>query len=75
MKTYVFDASALFAYLQKTAGASKVNELLKETIRGPARVLMLAVNYGEVYGKILRDYGPDQAWFSAHYGVGITACT
>jgi len=61
MKMYVFDASALFAYLQKTAGASKVNELLKEAIRGPARVLMSAVNYGEVYGRILRDYGPDQA--------------
>jgi len=61
MKRYVFDASALFAYLQKTAGASKVNELLKEAIRGPARVLMSAVNYGEVYGRILRDYGPDQA--------------
>lgn len=48
MKTYVFDASALFAYLQKTAGASKVNELLKEAVRGSARVLMSAVNYGEV---------------------------
>jgi predicted nucleic acid-binding protein len=66
MKTYVFDASALFAYLQKTAGASKVNELLKEAIRGPARVLMSAVNYGEVYGRILRDYGPDQAHMSMH---------
>ena len=61
MKMYVFDASALFAYLQKTAGASKVNELLKQAIRGPARVLMSAVNYGEVYGRVLRDYGPDQA--------------
>ena len=61
MKTYLFDVSAVFAYLQKTAGASKVNELLKEAIRGRARVLMSAVNYGEVYGRILRDYGPDQA--------------
>ena len=61
MKTYVFDASALFAYLQKTAGASKVNQLLKEAVRGSARVLMSAVNYGEVYGRILRDHGPDQA--------------
>ena len=61
MKTYVFDASALFAYLQKTAGASKVNQLLKEAVRGSARVSMSAVNYGEVYGRILRDHGPDQA--------------
>jgi predicted nucleic acid-binding protein len=61
MKTYVFDASALFAYLQKTAGASKVNQVLKEAVRGSARVLMSAVNYGEVYGRIFRDHGPDQA--------------
>jgi predicted nucleic acid-binding protein len=64
MKTYVFDASALFAYLQKTAGASKVNQLLKEAVRGSARVSMSAVNYGEVYGRILRDHGPDQAHMS-----------
>jgi len=64
MKTYVFDASALFAYLQKTAGASKVNQLLKEAVRGSARVMMSAVNYGEVYGRILRDHGPDQAHMS-----------
>ena len=61
MKTYVFDASALFAYLQKTPGAAKVNELLKQAIRGPARVLMSAVNYGEVYARILCDYGADHA--------------
>ena len=61
MKTYVFDASALFAYLQKTPGATKVNELLKQAIRGPVRVLMSAVNYGEVYGRILRDYGAEHA--------------
>jgi len=26
MKMYLFDASALFGYLQKTPGATKVNE-------------------------------------------------
>jgi PIN domain nuclease of toxin-antitoxin system len=36
MKTYLFDASALFVYLQKTAGVSRVNKLLKQAIRGPA---------------------------------------
>jgi predicted nucleic acid-binding protein len=66
MKTYVFDASALFAYLQKKAGAPKVNELLKDAVRGSAQVLMSAVNYGEVYGRILRDYGPDQALATMH---------
>jgi PIN domain nuclease of toxin-antitoxin system len=48
MKAYVFDASALFAFLQKTAGAPKVNELLKQAMRGRAAIFMAAVNYGEV---------------------------
>jgi predicted nucleic acid-binding protein len=61
MKTYVFDASALFAFLQRTPGAPKVNELLKDAMCGRSQVLMSAVNYGEVYGRILRDYGPEHA--------------
>ena len=61
MKIYVFDASALFAFLQKKAAANKVNELLKEALRGKADVLMSAVNYGEVYGGILREHGLDRA--------------
>ena len=61
MKTYVFDASALFGFLQKRAAANKVNELLKEALRGRADILMSAVNYGEVYGGILREHGLDRA--------------
>jgi predicted nucleic acid-binding protein len=66
VKTYVFDASALFVFLKSRPGALKVNELLKEARRGRARVLMSAVNYGEVYGKILRDSGPEQAVTAVH---------
>lgn len=61
MKTYVFDASALFAFLQQTPGASKVSEMLKEATRGRAAIFMSAVNYGEVYGGILRGHGPERA--------------
>ena len=61
MKTYVFDASALFAFLQKKPGASKVSELLKEAMRGRAAIFMSAVNYGEVYGGVLREHGPERA--------------
>jgi predicted nucleic acid-binding protein len=61
VNTYVFDASALFAFLQKKPGAPKINRILKDAMRGEARILMSAVNYGEVYGRILRDYGLDQA--------------
>ena len=66
MKTYVLDASALFAFLQKTPGAYRVSELLKEAVRGRARMLISAVNYGEVYGKILRASGPERALMTVH---------
>jgi predicted nucleic acid-binding protein len=61
LKTFVFDAGALFAFLQSKPGAPKVGELLKRALRGDAKVLISAVNLGEVYGRILRDYGPDDA--------------
>ena len=69
MKTYVLDASALIAFLQKSSGAYKVNELLKEAMQGRAKLLMSAVNYGEVYGKILRERGEEQARMAV-YAVG-----
>ena len=61
MKTYVLDASAMFVFLQKKPGASKVNDVLKEAMREHAHVLMSAVNYAEVYGKIAREHGSNQA--------------
>jgi len=66
MKTYVFDASALFAFLRDTPGASKVDELLKEARRERAKILMSVLNYGEVYGLILREFGPEQALAAVH---------
>ncbi len=61
MKTYVLDASALLAYLQNKPSGKKVNELLKEALRGRAEVLMSAVNHGEVYAWILREHGAERA--------------
>ena len=61
MKTYVLDAGALFAFLEDRAGASKVDHLLTEAARGYAEILMSAVNYGEVFGSILREHGLDRA--------------
>jgi predicted nucleic acid-binding protein len=66
LKTYVFDASALFAFLRDKPGASKVTEILKQARGGRARILMSAVNYGEVYGRILRDQGPETALMATH---------
>jgi len=61
MKTYVFDASALFIYLQKKFSAHRVNELLKQALDRRVDVLMSTVNFGEVYGIILRDHANDRA--------------
>jgi PIN domain nuclease of toxin-antitoxin system len=61
VRKYVFDASALLALLERTAGTAKVNELVKEAHHGRSQILMSSVNYGEVYGKVLRDHGQDQA--------------
>ena len=57
----MFVASALFGFLQRKPAANKVNELLKDALRGRADILMSAVNYGEVYGWILREHGLDRA--------------
>jgi predicted nucleic acid-binding protein len=57
----VFDASALFIFLEKKNGAAKLAELLRDAMRDRAEILMSSVNCGEVYGKILREYGPDRA--------------
>lgn len=61
MKIYVFDATALFAFLQNKLGAAKVSELLNEAMRGRAAMFISAVNFGEVYGAVLRAHGSDRA--------------
>ena len=61
MKTYVLDSSALVVYLQRKTSGEKVSQLLQESNRGHAATMMSAVNYGEVYGSILRAYGADRA--------------
>lgn len=61
MKTYVFDASALFIYLQQKLSANKVNELLKQALDGRVEVLMSTINFGEVYGIIFRNHGKERA--------------
>jgi len=61
VKTYVFDAAALFVFLENTSAAAKVSELIKEANHRRAEILMSAVNYGEAYGSVLRVRGLDRA--------------
>ena len=60
VKTYVFDASALFVYLQKKTSAEKVARLLKEANNRHATIFMSAVNYGEFYATMLRLHDRDR---------------
>jgi predicted nucleic acid-binding protein len=61
LRTYVLDASALLLFVEDKPGAAKVEALLTEAHRGHTRIAMSSLNYGEVYAKILRDRGQDQA--------------
>lgn len=61
MKAYVLDASALFSFLQRKASAHKIGDLFKHALRGQCEILMSAVNFGEVYGLILKAREPQEA--------------
>jgi predicted nucleic acid-binding protein len=61
VKTYVLDASALFSFLQRKASAVKVGDLFKDALRGHCEIFMSSVNFGEVYGLILKTRGLQDA--------------
>ena len=54
----VLDAHALMAYLEKEPGYITVRDLFVEASDQGIRLLMSAVNYGEVYYSVLRECGP-----------------
>ena len=57
----MLDASALLFLLERKPAGNKVNELLKEALRGRAEIVMSTINGGEVYGKLLRELGQERA--------------
>ena len=48
MRAYVLDASALLRYLDRESGFERVASLLKQAAREDVRLLVSAVNWGEV---------------------------
>lgn len=48
MKNYVLDACAAIRYLTNDIGAGKVDALIRKSHRGEVRLLISAVNWGEV---------------------------
>lgn len=60
-KAYVLDAFAVLCYLQNEPGANQVEGLL-QLARGDSVTLMMTwVNLGEVYYRVQREYGPEEA--------------
>ena len=57
----VLDASALLAYLEKEPGFEKVKDLLVKAAGSSKNLLMTAVNAGEVYYIIMKEYGVEEA--------------
>lgn len=54
----VLDAHALMAYLEKEPGYVTVRDLFVDASDQGVRLLMSAVNYGEVFYSVLRECGP-----------------
>ncbi len=61
MKRYVLDASSLLRFIEDEPGASRIEELLNQAQSGDARLILSAVNWGEVYYVVLRLRGEDEA--------------
>ncbi len=57
----VLDSYALLAFFEKEPGFEKVESLLIEANEKDRNLLMTAVNLGEVYSIILREYGQRKA--------------
>ena len=60
--TFVLDAFAMLAYLQKERGSERVRELLS-TGQGDSSVIMNATNIGEVYYILARERSVGEADF------------
>ena len=56
----VLDASALIAYLAKESGYEKVKDALAHAAESEKRLLISAVNWGEVYYFLIKKFGIDQ---------------
>lgn len=57
----VIDAYALLCYLNKESGWEQVEEMLSSAAEKGRNLLMSAVNWGEVYYIIKRNYSPADA--------------
>ena len=75
--TYILDASALLRLLLKQSGAERVREIMRNGFSQADRILISAVKWGEVLGRIDRAQGRPAAraltGTMVHYGLEIVA--
>ncbi|WP_213806980.1 PIN domain-containing protein [Granulicella sp. dw_53] len=57
MVTFVLDASAVLRFLDGEAGAQRVKQIFKSAQDGSCRVVISAVNWGEVIGVVAKRHG------------------
>jgi len=57
MVSYVLDASALIRYVDDEAGADRVGQILKACAEWRARLIISAVQWGEVAGNLCKSFG------------------
>lgn len=60
-KSFVFDASALIAFLNDEDGADKVEEILKKSKEGECLIYINKLNILEVYYGVYREDGREKA--------------
>jgi len=65
LKSYVFDTSAVLRYLESGPGAPRVEALLNNARDGECKIVMSAVNWGEVLYVLLRKLGRQDALAAA----------
>jgi PIN domain nuclease of toxin-antitoxin system len=56
--TFVLDTSALLRYIDDEVGADRITEILVDRASGKAKIIMSAVNWGEITTALLRRHGP-----------------
>jgi len=61
VKGVVLDASALVVFFEAQPGTERVADLLRDAFQGTTRLMMNAVNWGEVYYSIWRTKGQEAA--------------
>jgi predicted nucleic acid-binding protein len=79
MVTFALDASALLRFLDEEAGADRVSDILADHLDGGCRVVMSAVNWGEIATKLFQRNGRkrfEEIFFELQsWGVEIVPAT